>query len=312
MERMMSETRLQNNLTDALHQLTQLMPGGVFCYDVDENEEFLFISESMPGMFGYTMEEFRTKFHNRFPDMVYKEDRKRVQHEIQEQMKKGNSDFCMYRVEMPDGALKWVYDRGRMITDKNGKRWFYVVIVDADDLKVAEQRKKEHEEQVLKELRSQAEHDMMTGLLNRYTAVLSIKKAIQKYFAGTLFVLDIDNFKEVNDTKGYHFGDQILKDIAVALRRLVHPEEILARFGGDKFIVFIPGNYNRKRAEKRAEEIITVVREAMDIDDGGCSIGITISESEETTFEEMLLRAEKALYEAKNTGKGKYYLACEE
>ena len=288
----------------------QLIPGGVFCYDVDEDQEFLFISDSTPQMFGYTMEEFRTRFHNCFPEMVYAEDRQRVLQEITEQIQQGNHDYCMYRVEMADGSLKWIYDRGRVITDENGKRWFYVVIVEADELKAAEERRIEHEKQLVTELRGRADHDAMTGLLNRYAAAACIEKAIQKYSGGTLFLLDLDNFKLINDKKGYRCGNQLMNDIVVTMHRLVHPEEILARFGGDKFLIFIPGKYNGKKAEQRAEEMIEAIRETMDsdIEDAGCSIGITISGNKEISFDEMMTVAEQALYQAKSTGKGKYYI----
>lgn len=302
---MNDKTKIQVNLTDALEQVIHLMPGGFFCYDVDENQEFLFISESMPEMFGYTMEEFKAKFHNRFPDMVYEKDRSRVQREIDSQILSGNNDYCMYRVEMSDGTLKWIYDRGRMIEDENGKRWFYVVVVEADELKIAEQRRIEHEQQLLNELRNRTERDLLTGILNRYAAIVSIEKAIQKYSGGTLFLLEIDQLDLINETKGYDCGDQLLKDIVASMRQMVHPEEILGRFGEDKFIIFAPGNYNHREAAKRAEKISEMVQETMnfDMEDGGCSIGITISERNDIGFDEMFWLAEKALHKVKNTGK---------
>lgn len=304
-KKIVNKQQIQENLLEALQQLMQFMPGGVFCYDVDEDQEFLFISESMPGMFGYTMEEFKTKFNNRFPEMVCEEDRERIMREIDSQLQNGNNDYCMYRVETADGTSKWIYDRGRLITDENGKRWFYVVIVDANELKAAEQRRLEHEQQLLIELRNRTEHDFLTGFLNRYAAIVSIEKAIQKYSGGTLFLLEIDNFSVINEKKGYDFGDQVLKDISVSMRQMVHPEEILGRFGEDKFIIFAPGNYNKKAAEKRAEKIGEMTREIMDFDveDGGCSIGITITNRSDITFEEMFRVADKALHEVKEAGK---------
>lgn len=296
-----------DNLSTSLHQLMQLIPGEFFCYDVDYNQEFMFINDSMPGMFGYTMEEFRAKFNNRFPDMVYIKDRERVLSEIDSQTQNGDIDYCEYRVEMADGSLKWVYDRGRLVVDENGKRWFYVVIMDADELKAAEQRRHDHDAQLLNEFCNRTEWGMMTGILNYSDAATGIEKCIKKYHGGTLLFLDIDNFKNVNATKGHHSGDQLLAEIALSTRERVHPEETLARIDGDKFIIFMPGNYNVKTAEKRADEIIEDIREIMshDIENGGCSIGISISNRADITFDEMFLQAKELLKQAKATGKNK-------
>lgn len=297
-KKMIDKTQIQADLAEMLHQFAEFMPGGFFCYDVDEEQEFLFISESMPRMFGYTMEEFQAKFHNRFPEMVCEEDRKRVLADIDAQIQNGNNDYCMYRVEMADGSLKWIYDRGSMLTDKNGKRWFCVVIVDADELKAAEQRRMGHEQQLLNQLREKTERDLLTGILNRYAAIELIEKAVRKYSGGTLLLLEINNFLQLNEEKGYSYGDQLLKDITLSMQQMVHPEEILARFGEDKFILFMPGSYNQKNAERRAEKISEVVREAVDsdIEDGGCSVGIAIAEREDIDFDEMLRLAEKSMH----------------
>lgn len=299
---------MTQELTKQLKQLMQLIPGGVFCYDVDYNQEFMFISDSTPKMFGYTMEQFLTKFNNRFPDMVYEEDRDRILKEIDSQIHNGDIDYCEYRIEMADGTLKWVYDRGRVIVDETGKRWFYVVIMDADELKAAENRRREHDAQLLDELRIRSGRDIMTGLLNHHAAVAYIEKAIKKYNGGVLFYLDLDNFKRVNNTKGYLFGDQLLKETANCLGSLVKPEEILARFGGDEFIIFIPGSYNSSRAQKRAEQIIENIQEVVsyDIKDGGCSIGIIISTNGKITFNEMFQQAANVMHQVKTTKKGTY------
>lgn len=294
--------------TEFLQQLMQLMPGGFFCYDAENKQEFAFISDSTPQMFGYTMEQFQSKFNNCFPEMIYIEDRDRVQKEIADQIQKGNSDYCVYRVEMADGSLKWVYDRGQLIEDEHGKKWFSVMVLDADEITTAEQQRKEQDRILLEKLRNQTEWSMVTGILNYPVAVTYIEKAIKKYKGGTLFFLDIDNFNSINTLKGHPYADQLLKEIAISARKLIHPEEILSRLEGDKFIIFLPGNYQQKTAERRAAEIIEDMRDLMshDIDNGGCSIGISISNNPDTTFDEMLLQAGKMLNEAKATGKRKY------
>lgn len=299
---------MTHEIMNQINQLMQLIPGGIFCYDVDYNQEFTFISDSTPAMFGYTMEQFQRKFQNRFPELVYEEDRERVLREITTQIQNGDNDYCEYRIEMADGTLKWVYDRGRVVVDETGKRLFYVVILDADELKAAESRRRTEDELLLDELRMRSGRDIMTGLLNHHAAVAYIEKAIRKYHGGALFYLDIDNFKKVNNTKGYLCGDQLLKEVANCLGGLVKPTEILARFGGDEFIIFIPGNYSDNRAAKRADDILENVRDVIsyDIQNGSCSIGIAISAKTDTTFQELFRQASFALHQAKQNGKGRY------
>lgn len=121
-----------------LRFLNSDVPCGVFQYEADGKREFTYISNGLLLMLGYSREEFVEKFHNSFTNMVYEEDRDRVQQEIDEQIRTSNYDSCEYRIEMADGTLKWVYDRGQITTDAEGRRSFYVVVMDYDYLKKKE------------------------------------------------------------------------------------------------------------------------------------------------------------------------------
>ncbi|MCI2062204.1 MAG: PAS domain-containing protein [Eubacteriaceae bacterium] len=115
-----------------LEDVINLIPGGVFVYSAEEDEEFSFVSSHMLDMLGYTPEEFKAKFENRFSKMVYEEDREQALATIWEQISRGNYDTCRYRIEKKDGTLLWVHDEGHIISDETGKRWFYVTIADVD------------------------------------------------------------------------------------------------------------------------------------------------------------------------------------
>jgi len=109
-------------------------PGGIFVYSAEEDDQFVYVSRNMLDMLGYTREEFRKKFGNRFSMMVCQEDRSRVLHEISMQIH-GNGDYdtCEYRIEKKDGAMIWVHDEGHFIIDGSGKGWFYVIDTDITD-----------------------------------------------------------------------------------------------------------------------------------------------------------------------------------
>lgn len=128
MERQAADTPLSRptNIAAFLHAV----PGGIFIYSADEAEEFTFVSDNMLYFLGYTQEEFTEKFENRFSRMVYRQDRDRVLQEIEQQIRQSAYDECEYRIERRDGSLVWVHDEGHLVSDENGKKYFYVVIVD--------------------------------------------------------------------------------------------------------------------------------------------------------------------------------------
>jgi PAS domain S-box-containing protein len=124
------EKTYEEEYVQVLQALLEFAPGGIFSYSAEADEQFSFISKNMLQFLGYTREEFMQKFENRFSNMVYVQDRERVLREIREQIAEGEFDRCEYRIERKDGSLIWVHDEGHIVTDGNGKKWFYVVILD--------------------------------------------------------------------------------------------------------------------------------------------------------------------------------------
>ena len=125
--------------------LLAAFPGGLFKYEAARGGKFTFISTQMLKTLGYNETEFRAKFNNCFDDMVYAEDRDNVLKSIEDQIQESEFDTCEYRIETKDGSLKWFYDVGHLVTDAQGKKWFYVVIVDIDDRKRLEKEKAQRE-----------------------------------------------------------------------------------------------------------------------------------------------------------------------
>jgi len=128
------------SFAEAMDAMFRYAPGGIFSYSAEADERFSFISVNMLSFLGYTEEEFRGKFENRFSLMVWHEDRERVLAEIDEQISHGSFDTCEYRIEKGNGGIVWVHDEGHIVTDENGKRWFFVVIVDITDTLDEQQR----------------------------------------------------------------------------------------------------------------------------------------------------------------------------
>jgi diguanylate cyclase (GGDEF)-like protein len=164
------------------------------------------------------------------------------------------------------------------------------------------------------ELRHMADHDPLTGLLNRRAYERSLKEHLERGerygHAGAVMVLDLDSFKEVNDTLGHRAGDELIVRVAGALASRLRESDTLARLGGDEFAILTPTG-ERADAEQLAESLLEVVRnERAARGPGGrerpvtASIGVAPLEgAEQLNAEEALINADLAMYDAKEAGR---------
>ncbi|MEG1570123.1 MAG: EAL domain-containing protein, partial [Clostridia bacterium] len=149
--------------------------------------------------------------------------------------------------------------------------------------------------------------DQMTKLLNRTSAEEMITQQLNAHNGlHAMMMLDIDNFKGINDSRGHIMGDIVIQAVAKNLREFFRQNDIVARMGGDEFAVFIDDIPKRKMAEEKASDLckklshITINNENMMV---SCSIGVAISDQENDTFASLYRDADKALYNAKCNGK---------
>lgn len=151
--------------------------------------------------------------------------------------------------------------------------------------------------------------DSMTGLFNRKFTECHISRMLSEEKAdGFLFLLDLDEFKLVNDIHGHQAGDALLKRISAVLGENIRSSDIGGRMGGDEFMLFFPGQRGEKEGEQIAVRLIEETRRVFAEMNLGqsCSVGIAAVRNGDLTFEEAYRRADKALYCAKAKGKGTY------
>jgi len=168
-------------------------------------------------------------------------------------------------------------------------------------------------ETLAKQLEKIAKFDILTGLANRYTFLNELKilqeesKLLNKSF--TILFIDLDGFKLINDTYGHEIGDKLLQIIAQRIKSSVREEDIVSRLGGDEFTVILKNLKNRQVIEKITKEIINEIKKPIYIDNltvfVGSSIGIYTYSPDDST-QDILSKADIAMYEAKNKGKGIY------
>jgi diguanylate cyclase (GGDEF)-like protein len=174
----------------------------------------------------------------------------------------------------------------------------------------------------LTEKRKSAEHasrlahfDSLTGLANRFHMSQSLEKILaaplEMHRECSVFLLDLDRFKHVNDTLGHPAGDALLAQVAQRLERVVGKMGRVGRLGGDEFQVILPGRIDRDQLGALARDMIASLSQPYSIDGQrvviGASIGVALSPEHGVTSEALIRNADLALYAAKDGGRGRFH-----
>jgi diguanylate cyclase (GGDEF)-like protein len=173
---------------------------------------------------------------------------------------------------------------------------------------ITEQKKAEEQ------IRHLAYHDTLTGLANRFTVLDRLERAIshgrRNNSAVAVMFIDLDNFKEINDTLGHDVGDDLLVQVAGRLQEQVRESDTVARLGGDEFVVVLPDINNQVRATRVAENILSAIGSPFT---SGLhtlrttpSIGIAIFPADGKDVQTVIKNADAAMYRAKSLGRNNY------
>lgn len=204
------------------------------------------------------------------------------------------------RIAVPGGDYIWCRFRCTGIRDAEGKlEKICGVILNID----AEKRAEEN-------LQSLAQRDGLTKLLNKKAARKRAEEYLAQFPEGTpcaMLMIDLDNFKQINDRFGHLFGDTVLVQVSREISRMFRDQDIVARIGGDEFMVFMRGINERSIVENRCLRLLNVLsglfkNEMKDIA-LGCSIGVALSPEHGVTYFDLFNKADHALYQIKKTGK---------
>jgi len=206
-----------------------------------------------------------------------------------------------FRIRTADGHYLWFALRARPVVGSDGEVVRLVgTITDVTEFKTAEER-----------LLHDAVHDNLTGLpnrelfLDRLKAVLGLAKA-DNALRPTVLVIDLDRFKQVNDSVGMAIGDSILLTLARRLGRLIKPQDTLARLAGDQFGMILLSERDSARITAFAENIRKTLRAPITFRDREilltASIGMALGNADAQNGDEVLKDAELAMYHAKRTG----------
>jgi diguanylate cyclase (GGDEF)-like protein/PAS domain S-box-containing protein len=301
-----------------LEALISNVPGAIYRCSPESDWAMAFLSDEIEPITGYPAAEFIGSSVRAFASVIHPEDREAVEHGVAEAIERRDAFVLEYRVLHADGSVRWVYERGRGIFDAAGEVEFLDgVIFDVTARKQAEDR-----------LAYLAYHDALTDLPNRTLfqehLTTAIAAADRDGGAAAVLYVDLDDFKLINDNFGHSIGDELLKEVARRLRRITRAGDVVARQGGDEFLILVAGRgdgrtpraqshaHMRAAAGRIAEKMREALSEPIMLGDVElvitASIGASVYPDDADTGEALMKHADVALYAAKDAGRDGFQL----
>ncbi len=151
-------------------------------------------------------------------------------------------------------------------------------------------------------LQEQARRDALTGIYNKIGEKL-IDQRLSACGSGLFFMMDLDNFKMINDTFSHAAGDRLLTQVGALLRSTFRSDDLLARIGGDEFVMFIPESTSIDLAQQKAQALLKAIQ-SLEIAPSSdeqltASIGIAVSPQDGVTYDQLYQAADQAMYRVK-------------
>jgi diguanylate cyclase (GGDEF)-like protein/PAS domain S-box-containing protein len=215
-----------------------------------------------------------------------------------------------FRLRTGDGTFRWVENRYTPVRDKDGRLLEVEgIIIDITERKAAEEK-----------IATLARTDGLTDLANRTTFVERLRQAFSGVGRGAnpfaILYIDLDHFKDVNDTLGHPVGDQLLREVANRLRRIVRESDLIARLGGDEFAILQmdvnePANAGELAAKIQKSLAQPYLLGGSQVTIVTASIGVCPFSSASVGPDAMLAQADLALYRSKDAGRNQYHFHTE-
>lgn len=286
---------------ERLQLATEAAGVGVWDYDIVTNT--LVWDDSMYAIYGIDRAAV-SSLYQAWHNSVLPEDHQELAAALQATIEQGASYTPCFRIRRGDGSLRYIQARARIYSDAAGKP---VRLVGTNE-DITERRA------LLDKLELQANQDYLTGLSNRrhFMEQGEIELArVQRYGeALSAFMLDIDYFKNINDTYGHKAGDIVLQKLGQLLRETLRTVDIIGRIGGEEFAILLPETDLQEAAEI-AERLREIVASSDVILEAGLPLHFTVSIGVATLTEKginldiLLSLADKALYHAKENGRNR-------
>lgn len=215
---------------------------------------------------------------------------------------KGYKDeiYAEIQIQNKFGNPKWFLIRGKGTYDEfNNLKSLNGIILSIDKLKSQEEY-----------IQHQAFNDTLTGLPNRRSFLKKLQNSINNKKQGAVVLLDLDNFKSINDTLGHSYGDILLKNISSKLMTLIDKSTFISRFGGDEFLILLEEVTDYKAIDDKMNKIINIFNEKQILKGNQvyvtASMGISLYPHHSNEINQLLMNVDMAMYKVKETGKNNY------
>lgn len=297
-------TQLKRELKDSLERYQLVVEGssdGIFEWNIRNNSSFY--SKQYKKALGLSEED---KFENMrdWIKLLHPEDKGYVLDTLRDYLGRKVEDYSIeYRIKNKNGEYRWMLAKAKAIWDSKGRP----IRLAGSHTDITERKMQE------RQLYELAYFDKVTGLYNRAYFLEKIDEVIEKNEDGdrfAVFFIDLDKFKEVNDTLGHDTGDLLLRDVSNILKSHVDEEDIVARLGGDEFIVFKKIKNNIIEIMQFCNVIQEQFVEPWTIKDRKfyitLSIGIALYPRDGIDCRSLMKNADMAMYRAKELGRNKY------
>ncbi len=238
--------------------------------------------------------------------IIYSDDIQTVRNMFGEIYKGNDINGVCFRMLDGMGEYRWCEFHATVVKHKNGKVYKAIATIENID------------EQVRREesLRAEGQTDSLTKLLNKKATEYFITETLSganENHMHALICIDLDDFKYINDSFGHLFGDSVLSDIATTMKKMFRSTDILGRFGGDEFIVFVKDipdiDFIRDKAAQFCKAVRKTHREGDVEGIISVSMGISIYPQNGLSYVELYARADEAAYKAKKFGKDRYWIS---
>jgi diguanylate cyclase (GGDEF)-like protein len=243
--------------------------------------------------------------HLKFFALIHPEDRGGVAEEFRLAAEQRRPFAIKHRLLMPDGRIKYVQASGETECSNDG--------IPLRTIGTTQDVTRQHEMEA--QILHMAHHDELTGLINRGSFKESLDQALAMARRDgerlALMYLDLDRFKLINDTLGHHVGDQLLIEVAHRLQAVVRESDIVARFGGDEFVILLRGVERMAAVAMVAEKVLQATGEAHLIEGrelyNTSSIGIAVFPVDGVDGMTLLKNADVAMYHSKQVGRHNFH-----
>ena len=298
-----TRARYVKELADA-NTIVQNSPTVLYRLKGEPNLRLTYVSHNIT-KFGYDAKRLAANADRFFQTLVHPEDLPKVLEAMANLVEKNAKSAAFeYRLMLPSGAWRWVENRCSPVRDEVGRLVeIEGIVIDVTERKAAE-----------KKIALLARTDPLTGLANRATFAERLHQAYAAARRGgppfAVLCLDLDHFKDVNDTRGHPAGDALLKQAAERLHARVRETDVVARLGGDEFAILQTDMSDPSDAGALASAVVASLSAPFTVDGAelrvSASMGISPYNPDTESADSMLSQADLALYRAKEEGRNQF------